>query len=66
MATKVRIKSQLSAEVLAQQRVISVGEARKLIGTDSSLLTDEQLALLVLTLEDIAIELLSAELKKTN
>ena len=63
MATKARIKNQLSAEVLAQQRVISVGEARKLIGT-TSLLTDEQLAVLVLTLEDIAIELLSAVTKE--
>ena len=62
MATKARIKNQRSAEVLAQQRVISVGEARKLLGHKSSFLDDEQVGSLILALEDIALELLN----KTN
>lgn len=60
MATKARIKNQQTAEVLAQQRVISVGEARKVIGQDAAALSDEQVGTLVLALEDIALSLLSS------
>lgn len=60
MATKARIKKQQTAEVLAQRRVISVGEARKVIGQDAAALSDEQVGTLVLALEDIALSLLSS------
>lgn len=38
--------------------IISVGEARKLLGTDARGLSDDEIALLVVSLADVAPELL--------
>jgi hypothetical protein len=50
-----------TVEQLASGLIISVGEARKMLGADSKELDDMQVARMILDLSDIAYELLQSK-----
>lgn len=54
-------KKEATAKQLASGLIISVDEARKIMGAEADELGDNQLAYLILELSDLAYELLKSE-----
>jgi hypothetical protein len=57
-----KISNKLTAAQIVSGLIISVGEARKLLGKDARGLTDDDIALYVMSLTEIAPELLNASI----
>lgn len=62
MATSKNSQKKPTAAELVAGLIISVGEARKLLGVDAQELTDDDIALLVLSLADLAPELINTSI----
>lgn len=62
MATSKKSQKKPTAAELVAGLIISVGEARKLLGVEAQELTDDDVALLVLSLADLAPELINTSI----